>query len=139
MNPAFVNGKRFEKQDKLVDLTQYCKRENIAFTEGEKRYYNLNHQKANYAFWRDYVNKYYENNVPEEAEIFIRSLQEEDSIYAGIGSASSPSPLPFAKALRTSFAPAETSNSTFAGASGGRVGATSVELTGSSNMLPHKI
>ena len=75
-----------------MDLTQYCKKENIAFSEEEKRFYELNHQKVNYSFWRDYVNKFYENNVPEEAELFIRSLQEDESFMAAFAAAAATSP-----------------------------------------------
>jgi hypothetical protein len=79
-NPALLSSQTSPLKDKkLTDFMNFCKKENIAFSTGERLYYDVNQTKNNHKKWSKIMNKAFENFSKDDAEIFISQLQAADN------------------------------------------------------------
>lgn len=85
MNPA-LSGKKQTKTNRLDDFVVFCKKKNIAFDDGELRYYKVMTLKKNHKIWSQTVNKLYEDYERELADTIALKLASEEFDFTSIKS-----------------------------------------------------
>ena len=66
----------------LPDFLSYCKKENIAFSDGEKAHYDINLQRKNHRMYEHCMKYCFQSEVPEEVEDAFHKLNHIDKFLA---------------------------------------------------------